>query len=308
MGRSLEVTVFGCDISSYQASIPPGMDFIFHKCTEGDGYIDPNYAGRHDITRKAGIQWGAYHFFRMSASAQSQVDWFVRHANIQPGDIVALDFEDVSYDPWSNYGSSTVATHAVDVMIRLHAAYPHNRILLYANSSTVRDYVQRYNIPVQDGLWVADYTLRPTMPFMFWQYSSSPIDKDLTDSFNNVAELKAWANIPAPAPSIVEADMFTPLATDHASGRAYVTFEVGNNSSVIAHAWLGVKALWGDINNVTVTFTDDAGISLARQTVNLKQNVRWWLEAPSGSSDVTLEWDPVKVVGTAILDGYVIGK
>lgn len=186
------MTVYGGDFSHHNASVPDGLDFYLFKCTEGDDYADPSYAGNMDNTHAVK---GAYHFFRMGADAGRQVQWFVDHARIQPGDIVALDFEDVSYDAWSNYSHSAIMRKAQDIMTALGAAYPNNRILLYCNRSTWQSYVQS-GLSTGDGLWIADPSQRPdyTGNFLFWQFTDKPYDRDLSDVFADADALRAWAN------------------------------------------------------------------------------------------------------------------
>lgn len=186
------MTVKGGDFSHYNSTLPDGLDFYFHKCTEGSSYVDNTYASRQQWARRHGYQWGAYHFFRMNASAGAQVQNFVNHAAIQQGDIVALDFEDSPVDPWSAHQPSQIGQHATGVISLLMSLYPHNRILLYCNESTLASYVERFGIPVGDGLWIADPRKRPDT-FLFWQYTDTPYDADLSDAFTNVDSLRAWA-------------------------------------------------------------------------------------------------------------------
>jgi len=195
------------------------VSFVFHKCTEGDNYIDPTYTSRRDAVKQAGKVWGAYHFFRMNASASVQVQWFINHANIAPGDIVALDFETVSYDSWTAYTPKQVADRATDVMNLLRGAFPSNRVILYCNESTLNTYVDRYAIPFYDGLWIADYGSKPAHAHVFWQYGDSPVDKDLSDTFPDAGALFAWANAAVQAyipPTSTKDDdiMLVPAGTD----------------------------------------------------------------------------------------------
>lgn len=99
---------------------------------------------------------------------------------------------------------------------------------------------------------------------------------------------------------------------DAVKGRAYCSFEVGNNSAVMInkHLWIAAMSLWGDIPDVFVNFLNDSGISLvptngsAPPHVALLVNQRHWWEAPSGSSVVTFEWDPSKATG--VLSPYLV--
>jgi len=236
------MTVHGGDFSHFQDKLPSGLDFYFHKCTEGAKYVDAMYAPRaHTVS---GV-WGAYHFFRMSDSASEQVRNFVAHADIRPGDIVALDFEDVPTDPWSKYTKADVAAKAAEVQHMLHLAYPNNRHVLYCNESTYADYVRAFNIPTYDGLWLADPAHRPSVPFVFWQYTSTPYDLDLSDIFTSAAELRSWSDIVvAPyisPPSDEDETVIIPAGTnDHVTlvtqGRSKLVLGCGYGDDVVIHA------------------------------------------------------------------------
>lgn len=193
------MTVQGCDISHFQSAIPSGLDFYFHKCTEGTDTIDAMYTGRQAIVHDAGKVWGAYHFFHMTGDTSSQVHNFVVHSNIQPGDIVALDFEDVPSDPWSKFTKQQVANKCAEMLSMLRATYPTNRLVMYCNESTLTEYVEAFHVPSYDGLWIADYSKRPNSPFVFWQYADAPYDRDLSDAFADLGALKEWCRIGSPA-------------------------------------------------------------------------------------------------------------
>lgn len=307
------MTVFGGDFSHFQADaeIPDNLDFYIHKATEGDNYVDPSFAARWQAWGQQGRIRGAYHFFRMSASVGSQVQWFMNHADIQIHDFIVVDFEDDNYDPWSAYSPSTVAGHATDLMNTLHGVYPNNRLLLYCNETTFTNYVFKYNIPRGDGMWIADYQKRPADPWILWQYNDAPFDKDLSDLFAHAADMRVWLS---PQITLPGDDMFTALKVELDKGRAYATFECGlaangGNSALVANAWAAAKALWGDVTGVRVVATDDAGnATVLADNVTIPMNHRLWWPMPNGASDVTLEWDPAKQTAGVTLDGYVIGK
>lgn len=307
------MTVFGGDFSHFQsdAQIPSNLDYYIHKATEGNNYLDPNYATRWQNWGRNGWIRGAYHFFRMSADAGSQVQWFVNHADIQIHDFIALDFEDVSYDPWSQHPASAVAQHATDIMNMLRGVYPNNRLLLYCNESTLTNFVHKFNIPVYDGLWIADPSKRPADPWILWQYSSTPYDKDLSDLFAHAADMRVWLS---PQITLPGDDMFTPLTIDMSKGRAYSSYECGlsangGNSALVADAWVAAKSLWGDIDGVRVVACDDNGnATVLADNANFQVNHRYWWKLPNGTSDVTFEWDASKAPANAVFDGYVIGK
>ena len=87
----------GWDVSNWQRPpLPPfTYGFLFAKASEGTNFADPTHAGWRLRTRKAGKLFGSYHFARPNTgnSAISEAEWFVKCANPQPGELVALDIE-----------------------------------------------------------------------------------------------------------------------------------------------------------------------------------------------------------------------
>lgn len=94
--------VDGIDISHHQPGTLDlegahrrGLKWMYHKATEGNGYVDPMYAKRRDQAKKVGLPFGAYHFARPSRSdAITEARHFLAVAKPVPGDLrPALDLE-----------------------------------------------------------------------------------------------------------------------------------------------------------------------------------------------------------------------
>ena len=87
----------GVDVSSHQAGWTPDDDdeFVFVKATEGRSYTNPEYDDQLFEARAAGIVVGHYHWLN-DGDVQAQVDYFLAVADLQPGDLVACDWEDSS--------------------------------------------------------------------------------------------------------------------------------------------------------------------------------------------------------------------
>jgi lysozyme len=94
----------GVDVSHYQngsfdydAMMQAGVKWMYHKCTEGNTYKDPNYARRRGEAKDAGLPFGAYHFARPTAGvgdAEAEAKFFIETAKPVPGDLrPALDLE-----------------------------------------------------------------------------------------------------------------------------------------------------------------------------------------------------------------------
>lgn len=86
------------DLSHSNASVDfnkakaAGILGVFHKATQGTGFVDPMYAKRRKLATSAGLLWGAYHF-GTGADPIAQAQNFLRVASPTPQDILVLDFE-----------------------------------------------------------------------------------------------------------------------------------------------------------------------------------------------------------------------
>lgn len=216
------MTVNGVDLSNH--NILPDLTpygFVFNKCTQGVSFADATYRVRHDTVRGLGKVFGAYHF-ATTESIGSQIAWFQAHANILPGDIVALDFENDG--TWQHFTNSQLASIGHGLMDSLAGIYPRNRIVLYCNESTYANIVKPYGVPLRDGLWIADPSNTPPESYVFWQYTSTTVDLDRTSSqFVTLDDLVRWALImdwsdPLPNP------LFDKTITDPNDVRSHATY------------------------------------------------------------------------------------
>jgi len=94
--------VHGVDISHHQngtigwaALRRAGVQFMYHKATEGTSFVDQNYEKRRKEARAAAVPFGAYHFARPeSGDARQEARFFIKVAKPVPGDLApCLDLE-----------------------------------------------------------------------------------------------------------------------------------------------------------------------------------------------------------------------
>lgn len=94
----------GIDVSSHQPNIDWGQvansyGFAIVKATGGTFYANPNYAAQLAGARAAGLGVGAYHFAHEGenpgAGPEAEADYFLAHLDWRPGEVVALDIEDM---------------------------------------------------------------------------------------------------------------------------------------------------------------------------------------------------------------------
>lgn len=214
--------IYGQDWSSYQSATPSttGLSFAFVKATEGLGYVNPKAPAQIAHARAAGLTVGWYHYPHIANSASAEADYFLAHAAIHPGDLIALD--------WEWYGQTVTADQA-----RAYKAAWLSRARLKMTGHRVGLYVDRSNWTTVDRdsdcgdfLWIADVTTagkpRVQHAWTFHQYSTAGgVDHD-AGNFPTAAALKAWATgkttTPATPPKgddvLTAADVKTALTTD----------------------------------------------------------------------------------------------
>lgn len=100
--------VHGADISHHQGTVDlakaraAGLQWIYHKATQGKGYVDDRYVERRDIARKLGLPFGAYHFAETTSTPEAQAAHFLKVAGIHPGDMrPMLDLENTTGSSFS---------------------------------------------------------------------------------------------------------------------------------------------------------------------------------------------------------------
>lgn len=86
----------GITLTALKQAKAAGVNFVFHKATEGSGFTDVQYATRRRLAKRAGLYYGAYHFARPSKSGgTAQARQFLKVAQLAPGDMLpVLDLED----------------------------------------------------------------------------------------------------------------------------------------------------------------------------------------------------------------------
>jgi len=181
------MTVNGIDISSYQGETysTAGLAFVIMKVSEGTTYLSPKYGAQLAHARAANLVPGHYHFAR-PGSMTAQADYFLKHATIKDGEVVAFDWEDPG-----------VSSADKDTWIRyVQGKRPRNRVLLYCNKSFW--FNRDKSSFAGDGLWIADPSRTAghpgiQAPWVMHQYSEAGgLDRDVAN-FASLADLKTWA-------------------------------------------------------------------------------------------------------------------
>jgi Glycosyl hydrolases family 25 len=210
----------GVDVASYQSKTfsTSGLAFFFVKCTESNNYVNPNYTAQLAHGRVAKLVPGHY-LFQRPGSVSAQANYFLAHADIKAGDMIAVDWED-----------SGVSDADKNAMIAyLQAKKPKTRVLLYCNLSFWKS--KDKNSVCGDGLWIAapsDPDGKPSVShaWAFQQTGISGTDIDIAN-FPTKAALQTWASskgvtpptptpkpTPTPEPSLNQAQQVNSLYND----------------------------------------------------------------------------------------------
>jgi lysozyme len=173
----------GIDVSHYQGGVnwtlvKTGRNFGFAKATEGTSYTDSAFATNFAGMKTAGVQRGAYHFFRASKDPVAQADYFagVLEANGYNARYDLAPMLDVEI-----LDGVSAATAVAAVQAFLNEAEPKigATMFIYTGPSFWTHQMGNPNFS-SHPLWIAHYTTaaQPTIPsswnsYTLWQYTQS---------------------------------------------------------------------------------------------------------------------------------------
>lgn len=177
----------GVDVSNYQAESgwEKGVDFAFVKVTEGTSYVNPKWIAQRATIRAAGLVTGFYHFGR-PGDMIAQADYFLSKISLQPGDVLAFDWEDNKISS----GQKDAFIAYVQGKARGH------KVILYCNTYFWKT-LDKTSF-AGDGLWIATGGLPAgspgiQAPWLIHQYSTAGnLDHDVAQ-FTSRAAMLAWA-------------------------------------------------------------------------------------------------------------------
>ena len=136
-----------------------GLGFVIAKATEGTGFVDTTYHHYRAFARSKGLHFGAYHFLHAERTdARNEAEWFLRHADLESGDSVWLDYEVYGASGQADAGQLGSFAQALRAMSKVRC------IGLYANL-TGFGRVAPHNLgPTFNAFWLASYTGEPETP------------------------------------------------------------------------------------------------------------------------------------------------
>lgn len=177
MQQATSTEAQGIDVSQHQgtvdwpAVVQAGYVFAFIKATDGETYVDPEFAQNWAGAAAANVLRGAYHFFRAEDSPQAQVELFwntvAGNGELPP----VVDVEETM-----GVSAATLISNLTQFLAELQQASGRTP-MIYTGPS----FWNSLGTTAFGGypLWVAEYGVsQPTLPggwssWAFWQHSES---------------------------------------------------------------------------------------------------------------------------------------
>lgn len=172
--------IHGIDVSHYQGDVfwetlgaNSKMQYVYIKATEGASNVDERYASNIIIAHKYGLKVGSYHFFRVHAGLEAQLENF--KSQCRPGDqdlIPMIDVESVN-----GYSTEDFCDSLILFLEMVEKAYK-QKPLVYTFTNFYNKHlvgkIDRYQ------LMIAQYTenepeLADGRDFIMWQYTSKGV-------------------------------------------------------------------------------------------------------------------------------------
>lgn len=165
--------VAGIDISSHNGDVnfkkaaANGIDFVWMKATEGVTFKDKNFCHNHEKAGEAGLNRGAYHFFRFDKDGVEQAINFIETIGDRTLELgVAIDIE-------SSGNPENIDIELIKERLSSMVDYLNLRGIaptLYCNKKDYYEYLAD-SFP-GNSLWICSFSEDPiSADWTFWQYS-----------------------------------------------------------------------------------------------------------------------------------------
>jgi lysozyme len=164
----------GIDVSHHQGSVDwnkaraAGIRFAYIKATEGADFTDAKFADHWRESGSAGIVHGAYHFFTLGTSGQSQAANFIAHVPVDENSLApAIDLEFSGYNRERRPSAADFQRELSafwDAIVERYGKVP----VVY----TANDFQKQYlgAMPIE-RLWIREVIFLPASGWTFWQFS-----------------------------------------------------------------------------------------------------------------------------------------
>lgn len=158
------MTASGIDVSNHNGKLNlsqglQGLGFVIAKCTEGNNFVDNTFTYYRAAAKALNLHFGAYHFLHAETlSGESEAEWFLRHASLESGDSVWIDYE--------TYGiNGSVDTEVISLFAETIKAQSHvKKVGLYANLTGFGRVGPHGINAACDYFWLAEYNFQVETP------------------------------------------------------------------------------------------------------------------------------------------------
>lgn len=169
--------IHGIDLSHYQGDVfwetvgaNSKMQYVYLKATEGESNIDEQYAKNIALAHRYGLKVGSYHFFRVKADLETQLENF--KAQCRPGDQDLIPMIDV--EATNGVKSEAFCDSLLKFLEMVEKAYK-QKPLVY----TYTNFYNKHLVGKIDDypLMIAQYSdnepvLADDRDYLMWQYSA----------------------------------------------------------------------------------------------------------------------------------------
>ena len=156
-----------------------GIDFVYHKASEGSTFTDPRFAQRMEKFSEMGIPCGAYHFFTTSSSGKDQFNHFKSVVSRKYSLIPVLDIE-INRNKWS----SNKLNKELAVWIKMCEDYYGVKPIIYSSSY----FYNRYELSKHGCMfWSGDVDAKPQVKCIIHQQTIKSVPGMLGKVDYNVA-------------------------------------------------------------------------------------------------------------------------
>lgn len=164
--------VRGIDISSHngtvnlEAAAAEGISFVFIKASEGESFIDPGFDFNYKKAVEAGLQTGAYHFFRFDVDGISQGINLLKAVKGKELDLgLVIDVEEAGNPRGIHPDTIQERLASMTDFLTLKG----HRVMFYTNREGYYNYIQQ-NFSGYP-LWICSFYSTPiNTAWTFWQY------------------------------------------------------------------------------------------------------------------------------------------
>lgn len=166
--------VEGLDVSHHQIRINwkkvnKKYKYIIMKATEGKDFLDTDFFYNWNNARIEGFVVGAYHFFSMRSSGESQAEYYISKVPVSDKTLPPIIDIEIS----TKYTKVKVIKELQRMITKLESHYK-KKVILYVNYKTYNTFIKGEFL--DNPIWITDMKFIPKLAendrWIMWQYSS----------------------------------------------------------------------------------------------------------------------------------------